>query len=191
MAELIVFHHALGLTDGVRSWAAALREEGHTVQTPDLYEGRTFANLAAGVAFAEEIGFETVIDRGVAAAGDAGPGIVFCGFSLGVLPAQKLAQSRPDARGAVLISAAVPPAMFGSAWPDTVPVQIHLMEQDPFVVDEDLPAAQELVAEAADGELFIYEGSEHLFFEAGVPNHRPEHADELKARVLEFLERIG
>ena len=122
MAEVALFHHALGLTPGVVAFADELRRAGHAVHTPDLFEGRTFGSIEAGMAHAEEIGFPgEVIERGTRAVEGLPAGLVYAGFSLGVLPAQKLAQTRPGARGALLFYSCVPVSVFGS-WPDGVPV---------------------------------------------------------------------
>ena len=124
MAEVVLFHHALGLTPGMLEFAGALRSAGHSVHTPDLFEGRTFDMIEEGVAHAEEVGFGEVIERGVRAVQDLPEAVVYAGFSLGVLPAQKLAQTRPGARGALFFYSCVPPTEFGPGWPEAVPVQI-------------------------------------------------------------------
>lgn len=188
MAEIVVFHHALGSTSGVTVFAGMLREAGHTAHTPDLFDGRTFDSLEAGVAHAEEIGLDTVMDRGEAAVAGLPADLVYAGFSLGVMPAQRLAQTRPGARGAVLVHSAVPPGLFGE-WPAGVPVQIHLMEGDPWA-EEDAEAARILVSEAG-ADLFTYPGSEHLFADASLPSYDPEAAALLAERTLEFLARAG
>src|SRR4051794_31770085 len=131
MAELLLFHHAQGLTSGVRAFADDLRAAGHVVHTPDLYDGRTFPDIPSGVGHAREIGFDTVIERGRRAAAGLSDALVYAGSSLGVMPAQALAQSRPGARGAVLMHSFVPPSEFGGPWPAGVPLQIHFMDRDP------------------------------------------------------------
>ena len=149
MAEVLLFHHALGRTPGVLAFADELRGAGHTVHAPDLYEGRTFDTLDAGMAHVGEIGFREVIARGERAAEGLPAALVYAGFSLGVLPAQKLAQTRPGARGALLCYSCVPASTFGPSWPADVPVQIHGMDADPLFVNEgDLDAARALVASA-------------------------------------------
>ncbi|CAM5344754.1 dienelactone hydrolase family protein [Streptomyces tanashiensis] len=191
MAEVLLFHHALGLTGGVHAFADGLRRAGHTVHVPDLYEGRTFADVEAGVAYAQEVGFGTIVARGERAAEGLPEAIVYAGFSLGVVPAQKLAQTRPGAVGALLLSACVPVAEFGAAWPEGVPVQVHGMDADPFFAGEgDLAAARELVAGAADRELFLYPGTAHLFAERGTADHVPEAAALCAERVLCFLDAL-
>ena len=57
MTEIILFHHAQGLTSGLVAFAAELRRAGHTVHTPDLYDGHTFETLEEGVGYAKRVGF--------------------------------------------------------------------------------------------------------------------------------------
>ena len=188
MAEVLLFHHAQGLTPGVVAFADDLRAAGHTVHTPDLYDGHTFRTVEEGVGFARDTGFGTIVERGVRAADDLPSDLVYAGFSLGVMPAQQLAQTRPGARGALLLEACVAPSEFGSSWPDDVPVQIHGMEADPsFAGEGDLDAARALVDEAADAELFLYPGDQHLFADPSLPSYEAEAAALLTKRVLAFL----
>jgi dienelactone hydrolase len=191
MAEVLLFHHAQGLTEGVREFAEVLRKAGHAVHTPDLYEGRTFAAIDEGVGHARGIGFEVILERGVEAAIGLAGGLVYAGFSMGVMPAQKLAQTRRGARGALLFSSCLPVSEFGESWPEGVPVQVHAMDADPWFVDEgDVDAARALVASAADAELFLYPGNGHLFADNSLPDYEPGAAGLLRDRVLQFLERI-
>ena len=191
MAEVVLYHHAHGLTSGVEAFAAGLRQAGHTVHAPDLYDGRTFQTLDEGLAYARQIGFETVIERGVTAGAGLGEGLVYAGFSLGVMPAQQLAQTRAGARGALLFSSCLPVAEFGAAWPDGVPVQVHGKEDDPFFADEgDLDAARVLVESTDGAELFLYPGKEHLFADSSLPSYDPAAAGLLTRRVLAFLEGL-
>ena len=188
MAEILLYHHAQGQTAGFLAFADELRRVGHIVHTPDLYDGRVFDTLDDGVAHAERIGFGEIIARGGRAADDLPGGIVYAGFSLGVLPAQRLAQVRPGARGALLFHACVPIATFGGAWPAGLPVQIHGMDADPFFTGEgDIDAARALVASAAHAELFLYPGDQHLFADAGLPSYDTDAAALLTRRVLDFL----
>jgi dienelactone hydrolase len=188
MTEIVLYHHIQGLTEGVEAFAETVRQAGHTVHTPDVFEGRTFASIEEGMAFAREAGFGALAERGVAAAHDVGPA-VYAGFSFGVMAAQQLAQTRPGARGALLIDACLPVSEFGDAWPAGVPVQIHGQEDDPFF-QEDLDAARALVAAAADrAELFLYPGSEHLFADSSLASYDAAAAALLTERVLAFLER--
>lgn len=190
MAEVLVFHHAQGLTPGVVAFADGLRRAGHTVHAPDLYEGRTFDTIEAGVAHAREIGFGEVAGRGLRAAEGLPAGLVYAGFSLGAVPAQRLAQTRPGARGALLFHACLPVSEFGPSWPPGVPAQVHAMDADPFFVDDgDIDAAHALVGEAGDAELFLYPGDGHLFADDSLSSYDADAAALLGRRVLAFLDR--
>ena len=192
MARVLLFHHAHGQTPGFLAFADELRAAGHTVHTPDLYDGSVFANLDEGIAYAAGVGFGEILDRGVSAADDLpGSHLVYAGFSLGVMPAQKLAQTRPGAGGALFFHACLPVAEFGEAWPPAVPVQIHGMELDPFFVGEgDLDAARALVDSVEGAELFLYPGSAHLFADSSLPDYDPAAAALLLQRTLAFLSKL-
>jgi len=191
VAEVLLFHHALGCTSGVLAFAEELRRSGHTVHVPDLYEGRTFVDLEAGVGYAQDVGFGAIIERGLLAANALPQELVYAGFSLGVLPAQKLAQTRPGARAALLFSACVPPAELGGPWPDGVPLQVHGMDADAiFVQDGDLDAARSLVSSVEDAALFLYPGSGHLFADNSLSSYGESAARLLTDRVIHFLERV-
>ena len=190
MAEVVLFHHALGLTPGTSAFADELRAAGHTVHTPDLFEGRTFATIEEGIGHAGEIGWGEVMQRGARAVEALPAGLVYGGFSLGVLPAQMLAQTRSGARGALLFYSCVPTSEFGS-WPAGVPAQVHGMDADPIFVDEgDVDAARALVEEAEDAELFLYPGDQHYFADSTLPSYDPEAAALLTRRVLDFLAAV-
>jgi dienelactone hydrolase len=192
MPEVLLFHHAQGLTDGVRAFADDLRAAGHVVHVPDLYDGATFGELDDGIAHAEEVGFDAIIDRGRAAAGGLLDHIVYAGISLGVLPAQTLAQTRPGARGAVFLHSCIPPAEFGGAWPPEVPAQIHIMDGDALALppNEDLAAARELDASSEHATLFLYPGDRHLFTDRSLPAYDEEAATLVEERVLTFLQGL-
>jgi dienelactone hydrolase len=189
MAEVLLFHHAQGQTPGFHAFADELRSAGHTVHSPDLFDGRTFGSIDEGLAYVGEAGgFGEMIERGVRAADGLPTELVYGGFSLGVLPAQKLAQTRPGARGAMLFYSAVPTSEFGSPWPAGVPVQVHGMDKDPFFVDEgDIDAAREIVESAQDGELFLYPGDQHYFADSSLPSYDESATKLLTQRVLAFL----
>jgi dienelactone hydrolase/uncharacterized damage-inducible protein DinB len=192
VTDVVVFHHAQGLTDGVRQFADQLRKAGHRVTVPDLYEGKTFGTLEDGVAHAEQIGFGTILERGKAAAEGLPNELVYAGFSLGVLPAQMLAQTRPGAKGALLFHSCLPLAEFGGTWPDDVPVQVHAMDADPWFTGEgDIEAARDLLKAHWDAALFLYPGDKHLFADASLPDYDEAAATLLMQRVLGFLGRTG
>lgn len=188
MAEVLLFHHAMGLTRGVTTFAGHLRAAGHTVHTPDLYGSRSFDTLDAGLAHARELGFGTLMERGVLAAEEIGHEVVFAGFSLGAMPAQMLAQTRP-ARGLLLFHGAIHPHEFGGTWPSQVPVQIHAMAADPYFAGEggDIDAAREIVAAADSGALFLYPGDRHLFTDSSLPAYDPKATALVLKRSLDFL----
>ncbi len=192
MAEIVLYHHAQGLTEGVEAFAAELRQAGHTVHVPDLYQGHTFCTLDEGIAYMQQTGSGTLIERGVTAVEGLGDALVYAGFSLGVMPAQRLAQTRAGAKGALLFHACVPVSEFGSAWPAGVPVQVHGMDADPFFTEEegDLDAAHALVDSAERAELFLYPGKEHLFADSSLPSYDQAAASLLTRRVLDFLDGI-
>ena len=191
MVEVILYHHAQGLTDGVREFTDHLESAGHRVTVPDLYDGKTFDNLEEGIGYARQVGFSTIAERGRQAAEGLPSDLVYAGFSLGVMSAQELAQTRPGAKGAVLIDSCFPASEFGS-WPQGVPVQIHGMDADPIFAEEsDLEAARELVATVDSAELFLYSGDQHLFADHSLPAYDEAAATLLIQRVLEFLDRVG
>jgi dienelactone hydrolase len=182
VSEVVVFHHALGLTDAVRRFADALGDGGHTVHTPDLYDGRTFDTIESGMAYSEELGGPmAMVERARAAVESLPNEVVYVGFSLGVLSAQSLAQTRQGARGAALCYSALPLGRWGdnwpATWPDGVRLQLHILE-----CDEDFEIAQTLVTTVPGAELFVYPGTEHYFAE------RDDEASALLTqRVLAFL----
>ncbi|TIC80615.1 dienelactone hydrolase [Nocardioides sp. GY 10113] len=189
MAEVLLYHHIQGLTDGVRAFADDLRRAGHTVHTPDLFGGRTFDTIEAGFGAARDLGFDTLRERGAAAADELGPDLVYAGLSFGVTIAQRLAQTRPGARGALLLYSCLPVTEFGPAWPEGVPVQIHGKEGDEFF-DEDLPAARELADATASAELFVYPGDGHLFADSSLAAYDAEATALLMERVRSFLDAV-
>jgi len=186
MTQILLFHHAQGQTGGFLAFADELRAAGHVVHAPDLYEGNTYTDLDEGVGYAREVGFETIAERGRAAAEGLPSELVYAGFSLGVMPAQLLAQTRPGAKGALLFSAAFPASEFGGSWPEGVPLQIHMMESDEWAL-EDLPAARELVESTGGTELFLYPGDKHLFADSSLSDYDEGAATLLMERVLAFL----
>ena len=188
MATVLLFHHALGLTEGLRGFAETLSGSGHTVHCPDLYDGRVFDEVNAGVAHAESIGFENIMAAGVDFADSLPGGLVYAGFSLGVLPAQKLAQTRPGGRGALLYHDVIPGEFLDSSWPTALPVQIHVTESDPWA---DHSAVQALARDAEDAELFMYPGNAHLFADPSSPEYDAAAAAQLLARTRAFLDRVG
>lgn len=186
MAEVALYHHIQGLTDGVAAFAEELRSSGHTVHAPDMFEGHTFDSIEDGFAYAREVGFDTIRQRGLTATPESAAGLVFAGFSFGVTIAQMLAQTSEDARGALLVDSCLPVSEFGAAWPANVPVQIHGKENDEFF-EEDLPAAQAIADSVSTAELFVYPGDGHLFTDSSLDSFDADATALLLERVREFL----
>ena len=193
MAEIVVFHHILGRTPGVEAFADDLRSAGHTVLAPDLYGGRRFDSIESGAAFTggpEAPDLDALADAAVA---ELPPGLVYVGISSGVMQAQRLAQTRPGAAGAVLLESCLPMTgdwAFGP-WPEGLPVQIHGMDADPFFAGEgDIDAARAIVAAVPGAELYVYPGDRHLFEDRFLPSFDAAAAALLTARVLEFLAKV-
>lgn len=193
MTEVLLFHHAQGLTSGIQAFADRLRQAGHVVHTPDLFGGRVFATMEAGLAHIAEVGIGGMSERGVAAADGLRADIVYAGFSFGVMPAQRLAQTRAGARGALFFDSCLPVSGEWAIgpWPSSVPVQIHGMDNDPIFVGEgDIESAREIAATARDADLFLYPGDRHNFADSSLPSHDAAAATLLTTRVLEFLKRV-
>ena len=193
MADVLLFHHAQGLTPGVIAFADELRAAGHTVYAPDLFDGQTFGSIDEGMAYVKEQGFDALRARGVALADGYPAELVYAGMSFGESIAQQLAQTRPGARGALLFYSAIPISgewAFGP-WPDGVPVQIHGMDNDPIFVGEgDIDAAREIVEKVPGAELFLYPGDQHYFSDSSLPSYDPEATALLTERVLALLARV-
>lgn len=188
MAELVLFHHALGLTEGMRAFADRLRSAGHHVALPDLFHGATFGTVEEGVAHAGEIGFDEIVSRGEAAVAELPAQLVYGGFSLGAMPAQKLAQNRPGARALLLYEGGVPLSTYGDAWPDGVALQIHAKEGDDW---SEVDVLQELARAVPAAELHLYPGADHLFTDASFNAYDEQATDMVAERTLDMLRRLG
>ncbi|HEX5772485.1 MAG TPA: dienelactone hydrolase family protein [Nocardioidaceae bacterium] len=196
MAEVVLFHHVQGLTEGVLAFAEELRAGGHTVHTPDLFDGKRPATIDEGVAHAQGLGDEVINERADRAVADLPEGLVYAGFSLGAATAQRLAQTRPGARGALLYESCLP--ITGEwaigPWPDALPVQIHGMDQDPFfALEGDIDAARELVGTVGPelAQLFVYPGDRHLFTDSSLPSYDADATALVAKRSRDLLDRVG
>jgi dienelactone hydrolase len=189
MHELILFHHAQGLTQGVQDFADHIRHAGHKVTVPDLYAGATFASIEEGVAHAKSIGFSEITARGERAAANLPANIVYAGFSLGAVPAQKLAQTRPGALGSILYHGVVPTSEFSASWVSGVALQMHFTQNDPWS-EEDIEVAQNLADAVPGGELYLYPGTGHLITDSSLAEYDPVATGIILERTLRFLERL-
>lgn len=185
MTEIVMFHHVLGRTAALEEIASGLRDAGHTVHVPDLFDGRTFNTIYEGMAFVETIDSDELLGKAEAEVQSLPDDIVYLGFSLGAAFAQQLVQNREGARGGIFMYACVAPEYFGD-WPDDVPVHIHAMQDDPFFAD-DAPAAKALDAEHEKVSLFLYPGNGHLFLERGHDHYDADSADLALSRIDSFL----
>jgi dienelactone hydrolase len=196
MTEVVLFHHVQGLTDGLRAFADELRAGGHTVHAPDLFDGERPATIEAGIAHVQGLGDAVLGERAQRAVAELPAELVYAGFSWGAATAQRFAQLRPGARGALLYESCIPLTgdwAFGP-WPEGVPVQIHGMDQDPFfALEGDLDAARALVESVGPelAELFVYPGDKHLFADSSLPSYDADAAALVVKRSREFLDRLG
>ncbi|MGX1616285.1 dienelactone hydrolase family protein [Micromonospora chalcea] len=196
MAEIVLFHHIQGLTDGVRALADSLRAGGHTVHTPDLFDGERPATIEDGAALVKRIGGDVLDQRADAVVADLPAGLVHAGVSWGAAIAQRLAQTRAGARAALLYEACLPVTGEWAIgpWPDGVAVQVHGMDGDPFFgLEGDVDAARELVSIVGPerGELYVYPGDRHLFTDSSLPSYDAEATALVVSRSRELLDRLG
>lgn len=195
MADVVLFHHVLGLTEGVTAFADRLASGGHSIHTPDLYDGEVGETIDAGFAISRRIGEDVLADRVERALASLQSELVYAGMSMGVMTAQRLAQTRPGTRGALLYEACVPITgewAFGP-WPDGVAVQVHGMDDDEFFAHEgDLDAARELVDTIGSnlGAVYTYPGNAHLFLDESLPSYDAAATGLVVERSLDFLERV-
>ncbi len=196
MAEVVLFHHVQGLTDGIRAFAEGLRAGGHTVHTPDLFGGEQPTSVEAGMALVRGTGADVLEARAQQAVEGLHEDLVYAGLSWGAATAQELAQTRPGARGALLYESFVSTTAewaFGP-WPAGLPVQVHGMDQDPFfALEGDLDAARELVTTLGSPqvELFVYPGNQHLFTDRSLPSYDADATALVLQRSRDFLGRLG
>lgn len=186
MAHVLLFHHALGVTDGLLEFADDLRAAGHEVTVPDLYDGRTFTDLDDGVAHAESLGFTDLAMQGSEVAEALPHRLVYVGLSLGVLPAMRAAQTRPGAAGVVLLHGGVPVDTFAGGWPEGVPLQLHVMADDSLGDVDDVRQ----LADDCGGELYLYPGEAHLFTDRSLDAYDPGAAALVLDRILDLLARV-
>jgi dienelactone hydrolase len=186
VADVVLFHHAQGRTSGVQAFADHLRRAGHLVIVPDFYEGKTFATIEQGVLHAESVGFERLVEHAIECVQPLPSPVVVAGFSLGTLPAQRLAQTHRGVIAAILYHGALPPETFETGWPAGVVLQVHVAEDDPWVDQGEV----ESLIDASGGQLLIYPGSGHLVTEPGHPDYHPGIAEEIAAQTLAFLEAV-
>lgn len=191
MTTIALFHSATGLRPAIHDFAEQLRDAGHRVHTPDLFDGRIFDDVAEGAAHRDSIGIPTLIERALAAVEALPQQVAYIGYSMGAGPAQLLAATRPGALGAVLVQGGLTVADLGlAAWPANVDVQLHVGRTDAwFDRDEATRVAASLPATAL--ELYEYDTDKHVFDDHGLKDsYDPILASALHRSILDWLARI-
>ena len=188
MAEMLLFHHAHGLTDGLGALSDRLRAGGHVVHTPDSYAGVTFLRLDEGIAHAQRIGHDAIEDVARRAAREHPAADVMVGFSLGAFPAQLLAQELRRVRGCALMGGALPPESLRGEWRHEVALQVHAAEPDEWVDEDEI---QGLMSHAPHAELFRYPGRRHMFIDPSCADYDADAADAFEDRLTDWLARLA
>lgn len=192
MTTIVLFHSALGATEGFHACADVLRAEGHTVDAIDQYDGRTFADYGPAMEYVESVGFPALMATALDAASALPDGFVAIGFSNGAGMAQYVAMQRPGSRGVVCLGGAVPPEYLGGPWRADLPAQVHETVGDPFRDEGTEVFRAAATAVGADVEVFEYPGSGHLFADPSRPDeHQPAEAELMWSRVFEFVARVA
>ena len=187
MVEIVLFHHVRGLTEGVEAFAQTLRDAGHAVHTPDVFDGRTFADIHDGIAFVESVGEETFAARAVELVAPMPADVVYGGMSMGAARAAEQVLARPGAKGAFFLYGTIAPSWWEATWPAGVPSQAHVTDRDEY---REPDAEAEYLADVPGADLYIYPGSGHLFAEPGDPDYDEQTAHLATERVLSFLSAL-
>ncbi|HET9181598.1 MAG TPA: dienelactone hydrolase family protein [Candidatus Angelobacter sp.] len=190
--HVVLFHSAYGLRPAVHDFADTLRSAGHTVVTPDLYDGEVFAERTDAIRKIQDLGFDAILERARASVAALPSQLVFAGFSNGGACAELLAATRPGARGAVLMHAPLMIRDLGyAAWPEHIPVQVHFSDKDPIknqAVIEKL--ADKVRASGSRFEQFDYDAPGHLFADPAFPAYSAIATEAMTKHVIEFLGAI-
>ncbi|MFE4973105.1 dienelactone hydrolase family protein [Kitasatospora sp. NPDC056651] len=190
MAQIVLFHSAYGLRPAVRAAADRLRAAGHTVHTPDLFDGRTFESVEEAQEFQEELGGrDELLRRAVTASAPVSEGgLVYAGFSLGGAVAQNLALADEKARGLLLLHGT---SDLREDAATEIPVQLHIAEPDPFEPEDWLNAWYLRMRRAgAEVEVHRYRGAGHLFTDPELPDYDEQAAERAWAASLDFLAEL-
>ncbi len=185
MSDILLLHSALGLRPAVLDFARALSDAGHTVHTPDFYDGHVFDGQREGLAYRDEVGARTIFtERLLPQIADLPADAVLAGFSLGAAYAQALAARRSQAAAVVLLHSVAAPR---GDWPGQ-PVQVHRYARDPFVDEGDLTALAAAVrSSGAVFEDWVTPGSGHLFTDPGTPDGDAEATASTLERIKALL----
>ena len=186
MPEVILFHSVLGLRPGVAALADRLTEAGHPTHAPDLYAGRSTADVAEGFALYEAIGRDVILARAREAAAGLPARAALAGISAGAGVAGALWAERPEAAGVIFLSG---PGPIPLPRPSGAPVQMHMARPDPFD-DEAFVAAWSADANAGPLAVFRYDGVGHNFLDAGGPDFDATATEACIARLVAFLDGL-
>jgi len=191
--EVVVYHSAYGRRPAIIEFADKLRTAGHLVHTPDLYDGEVLSDRNDAIRKIQELGFDKLLERAVAAVESLPHDLVYAGFSNGGACAELLAATRPGARAAILIHAPLMVRDLGwTVWPSNVPVQVHFADKDPIRNQSVIDALGVKVRQSGSNfEQFDYNAPGHLFADPAFPAYNVDAAQLMTRRVLEFLEWIG
>jgi dienelactone hydrolase len=191
--EVVVYRSAYGLRPAIIEFADRLRVAGHLVHTPDLYDGEVFSDRNDAVGKIQQLGFDRLLERALAAVESLPHDLVYAGFSNGGACAELLAATRPGARGAILIHAPLMVRDLGwTVWPSNVHVQVHFADKDPIRNQAVIDALGVKVRQSGSNfEQFDYDAPGHLFADPTFPAYNVIAAELMTRRVLEFLERVG
>jgi len=184
MAEILLFHHAYGLTDGLRALAARLIAEGHTVHCPDCYAGVTFRNIDDGVKHLQRIGHDAVEEVARRSAREFRNADVVMGFGLGAMQAQLLAQDLRRIRGCLLMGGAFTPSALGGMWRSNTSLEIHLSDPDEWVQPAELEG---LLYHAPHANVYRYTNKGHLFIDECSRDYDADAADLFEERLETWL----
>ncbi|RRD46733.1 dienelactone hydrolase family protein [Tessaracoccus sp. OH4464_COT-324] len=187
MTEIVLFHHALGLTDGVRQFADQLRSRGFAVRTPDLFEGRVFSSVEEAFQYVERVSCATLLQRAEESCVEIHGRIIFGGFSLGVVPAQHMMLAKPSI-GGLLFHGFTPFEADTSDWPQ-LPMHVYAMAEDPlFVGDGDIEAVREAQAVLPQLELHLFEGRKHLFTDSSTGDYDAFATQQVLDHVIDAVQ---
>jgi dienelactone hydrolase len=186
VAEIVLFHSAVGRRPAVLRMAQRLSAAGHSVTTPDLYDGEVFDDVDAGVAHMRSIGWPELSRRAQAAVADLPSDLVVAGMSMGTGLAAEIAVSRPGVRGALLLYGGNLP---DEPWPADCPVQVHHAVNDPWADEGAAAELIEAVARAGSAASWhLYPGSKHLLDDDDLPaEHDPAATALMWPRIEAFL----
>lgn len=189
MASVLLFHSVLGRRNVEIEAAARLRDEGHQVWAPDLFDGRSAETVPAGCELMAEIGWDTIRQRARAAIAATPDVAVLAGFSMGAGVVSSLWAERPDVRGILLFHGL---AKIPHGVDPATPLQIHVADPDEFAPPDQLAALRQRAAqEGLQPEVFLYPGAGHFFTDESLPDFDAIAAQQAWDRATAFLNALG